>query len=520
VKTGKPWRGIVKNRCKNGDHYWVDAYVTPVYEEGRVVGYQSVRSKPQRAQVTAAERLYQKLNQSQVERLKKPWRVADLPIDGKALAAFMALGMLALLIGVAALMGLHDKEAQFHSWVGDIEARTQRVEEIWRQQQGQGPLAAQMNAELEQLAVEVRGQHAAVEPATYGVIAAAMGLALMLALWLSWLNRRMFTVPLLRAMVTTKAIASGDLTQRVEVHNNDELGQVLQAVKMMQARLQTLIGRIAESTGMLAANASEVATVAQQSSVSMSQQRSETDMVATAMNEMSSAVQEVALHAERAAGAASEASDAVGEGRAVVAEVVSQINDLAREVEAAGTAMARLEEKSEKIGSILDVIRGIAEQTNLLALNAAIEAARAGEQGRGFAVVADEVRTLAQRTQQSTREIQQMIEGLQGEARDAAGLMRRGRGQAQGSVEQVARAAAALGTISDKIHLINDLNTQIATAAEQQTTVSEEINRNLSGIATAALQTSEGAERTALCCEELEQRSAQLSQLVAQFKLS
>ena len=525
VKTGKPWRGIVKNRCKNGDHYWVDAYVTPLYEGGKIVGYQSVRSKPKRVQIEGAEKLYKKLLQSNVEKLIKPWRPLDMPVDGKVLAAFVLMALLAVMAGVAGLNGMRAKDAVLHGQVESMTTHLQNLQRVWEEQASlqetqSSQAQARMASEFAAIRAQLGQAHNRVEPASGGVVIAAMGLALALAVLLTLLNRRMLTVPLLRAMDSAKAIAGGDLTQRVDIQNNDELGQVLQAVKMMQARLQTVIGRIAEFTDSLAHDASEVSKVAQQSNEGMRAQHTETDMVATAMNQMSAAVQEVALHAQHAADAATAATEDVADGKQVMLEVSATINTLAQEVEKAGTVMTQLEQKSEEIGSILDVIRGIAEQTNLLALNAAIEAARAGEQGRGFAVVADEVRGLAQRTQEATQQIQQMIEGLQVEARGAAGLMRRGQEQVRNSVDSAGRAGTALDNITRRIHQINDLNTQIATAAEQQSAVSEEINRNITTIATLAEQTEEGSARTATCCISLADQTRELRKLVAQFKLN
>lgn len=519
IKTGKPWRGIVKNRCKNGDHYWVDAYVTPIHEQGKVVGYQSVRSKPKRSQIDAAAALYAKLWKSKVEKLRKPFRIVDIPVDGKILAAFLALALFAVVAGILGINGMRAKDALLQHQVAQVDAHLSSLQSVLGGNGVNQDARSSADTELATMRRELAQAKAAAQPVAYGVVVLLMALALVLALVMAALNRRMLTIPLLRAMNIAKVIAGGDLTQRIDVDSNDELGQVLQAVKMMQARLQTVIGRIAEFTDSLAQSASTVSETALLSSEGMAEQRTETDMVATAMNEMSAAVQEVAAHAQQAATAASEANDEVGQGKRVVHEVSRTVQRLADEVEHAGDVMLKLENKSEEIGGILDVIRSVAEQTNLLALNAAIEAARAGEQGRGFAVVADEVRTLAQRTQASTQEIQTMIEGLQAEAREAANFMRRGREQARESVEQVTQTTTVLDTIGNRIQQISDLNTQIATAAEQQSAVSEEINRNINTIAEVAQQTSDGAENTAGCCQQLARQTGQLRQLVQQFRL-
>ncbi len=240
------------------------------------------------------------------------------------------------------------------------------------------------------------------------------------------------------------------------------------------------------------------------------EQKDEVDKVATAMTEMSATVHEVARNATEAAEAAQRADEETTKGKMVVSQAIEAIDLLANEVNDAAQVIHRLEQDSDEIGAVLDVIRGIAEQTNLLALNAAIEAARAGEQGRGFAVVADEVRTLAQRTQQSTQEIQNMIERLQSGAQDAVKAMEQGRSRAQVGVEQAAEAGTSLETIAQAVGTISDMNTQIATAAEEQSVVAEEINLNIVSISDMADKIASesgagdlGAGQVTAACEEI-----------------
>jgi methyl-accepting chemotaxis protein len=256
-----------------------------------------------------------------------------------------------------------------------------------------------------------------------------------------------------------------------------------------------------------------------QSNTGIQQQSSEIDQVATAIEEMSATVQEVARNAAAAADAADRANTASSNGNSVVSGVGASIQSLSKEVNQATTIIRELESESDNIGTVIDVIRGIAEQTNLLALNAAIEAARAGEQGRGFAVVADEVRTLASRTQQSTEEIHAMIDRLQQGARNAVNAMQAGQEKSGDSVSKSEEARAALQSIETAVGEINDMNVQIASAAEEQSAVAEEINRNVVAIRDISRQTTAGVQQTAGSSQNLLQVARQLQSLVNEFKV-
>lgn len=348
-------------------------------------------------------------------------------------------------------------------------------------------------------------------------LTAGMGLLLTLGLSIPLIKR--FYRNLNHVQEITAAIAAGNLTCNIPAASNDETGKVLAQLAIMRSKLHSTIQQLSGASIQLAAAAEETSSVTNQTSASLLQQQSETEQVATAMNEMNATVREVARNANDAATAAHKADDAAQTGKQVVTQTINTIDTLAREVETAVGVIRQLEQESNGIGKVLDVIRSIAEQTNLLALNAAIEAARAGEHGRGFAVVADEVRTLASRTQKSTAEIQSMIQKLQTGAANAVKIMETNSTQAQAGVKQVAQAGTSLDSISRAVATINDMNAQIAAAAEEQTAVAEEINRNIVNISQSTEQSSQGAQQTATASEELAQLAGQLHGLVGQFKI-
>jgi len=318
---------------------------------------------------------------------------------------------------------------------------------------------------------------------------------------------------------TTGKLADGDLTVNIKLLAHDEMRSISDNFNTMAEQFAALIQQIISTAGQLATATEEVSSIARESATNIERQRLETDSVATAINEMNATVQEVASSATNAASAATNADNEAKGGKAIVESASAAIAQLAQEVENAGGVIQAVEKDSESIGSVLDVIKGIAEQTNLLALNAAIEAARAGEQGRGFAVVADEVRTLASRTQQSTQDIEGMINKLQVGSRNAVEVMQKSREQAQKGVEQAKEAGQALEAITRAVTTINEMNTQIASAAEEQSAVAEEINKNVTSISQISEQTSTGAKQTTTSAEELAKLASDLQNLVSQFKI-
>ena len=449
LKRGEPWMGIVKNRCKNGDHYWVDAYVAPIYLDGEHVGYQSVRAKASEEDIARADKLYQGLNMGRTPVLLR-W---PLSYRSQLFTAFSVLFITLLVVG----------------WLG-------------------------------------------------GLIHTSSWLAALLigGLGAIYLAASFMSLPIRRDAKLASKVVDNPIMQLVYAGRADENGKVFTAMRMLQARNRTIVGRVAAYAMELGLSAASLAANAEESERGIHNQNREIDELASAMHEMATTIHGVAENAIKTAKASEQADQQAKSGALVATEAIGGIDGLLNEIHDTAKVIAQLDDDSEKIGTVLTVIKTIAEQTNLLALNAAIEAARAGEQGRGFAVVADEVRTLATRTQASTAEIRQMIENLQHGVGQAVNAMSRAKDRAQHSVEQVENAAESLAEIAGEVAAIMHMNTEIATTAEQQSQVAQDMNKSIHVIRDESEETLNRAHHTAQASHHLEDTAKRLKLLIRQ----
>jgi methyl-accepting chemotaxis protein len=353
--------------------------------------------------------------------------------------------------------------------------------------------------------------------ANIGVIAFAL-VACLVTVLLAWLLTRSIVQPLNRAVEFARTIASGNLTATIKDEGRDEPARLLSALDDMQSNLRRTVSQIAGSATQLASAAEELSAVTEESSRGVAQQNNEIEQAATAVNQMTAAVEEVARNAVSTSQASADSTRFATQGRDRVVATVGAIQTMTQDVQHTASLIEGLATQGRDIGKVLDVIRAIAEQTNLLALNAAIEAARAGEAGRGFAVVADEVRALAHRTQQSTREIEQMVAGIQTGTGDAVQSMGQSHQRSQSTLSMAREADGALAQIAESVALINERNLVIASASEEQAQVAREVDRNLVNIRDLANQTAAGAQQTSTASHELSRLAVDLNGLVARFR--
>ncbi len=447
IKQGKPWMGMVKNRCKSGDYYWVDTFVTPVTKNGEITGYESTRVKALDVLVKRADAIYKKILSGKKLRLKSFSFLHKLMLTGSSVLLLILFALMATGIVTKAVAGL--------SWLGGSL--------IW-------------------------------------------GAAV-------WYQMRDFQKLLHRS----KAVVDNPVMQFAYYGKVDDISQIRLSIRMLMGKIRTVVKRFEQATGQLSDEAQKSADIVSATNVGINQQQQEIERVATAVNEMTAAVHEVASSTSNAAQATHDASKMAQQGAVTITEAIGIIDSLDAHISTASESILQLKTDSINIGGVLDVIRGIAEQTNLLALNAAIEAARAGEQGRGFAVVADEVRSLASRSHNATQEIQEMIERLQQGVAGAVSNMGEVSKRAAEGVNQVEESAEALAEISGSVSVINDMNTQISTASEKQNTVAEEVSRNIEHINELSNQTSQNAQETQQTSESLAEQTLQLRVMVEQF---
>ena len=385
---------------------------------------------------------------------------------------------------------------------------------------------AQLHQRAEQVMARVDQAYVAEDQAMQAelqkntlLIIGSSALALLVGLLAAWVITRLIVAPLRSVIRVAQQIASGDLSGTVAVTRRDEIGQLMQAMQQMGAGLSSIVSGLQAGIEQLASSAQSLSAVTEQTNLEVSSQKDETEQVATAMNQMTATVHDVARNAEEAALAAQTADGKVESGQLVVRQSMARIEQLANSASSASSSIESLSAEIQNIGTVLGVIKSVAEQTNLLALNAAIEAARAGEQGRGFAVVADEVRALAKRTQQSTEEIERLVGALRSAAHSSVQQIQNSGELVKLAVSDALQTESALGSIAAAVSLIQQMNQQIAAAAEEQSSVADEINRSVTSIRASADQSSFAMQGNAASSIELAQLGVELKAMVGHFRL-
>jgi PAS domain S-box-containing protein len=439
AKADKPWMGMVKNRCKNGDHYWVKAYVTPLTDKNGVkVGYQSVRTRPTDLQIKRAELVYKRIKKKEVS-------VKSYSVSNRVIAITVLLIIASIFVSLMPIA----------QWV------------------------------------------------KIGSVA---------------FFQILFAVSFLKIINTLKklenvsrAVYDNPLAQYIISGKMNELGNIEIGMLMMDARLRTVIGRVEDSIDTLNLFMNQTMISIEETTAGIHSQNMELDMLASAATEMSATAQEIAKNTTHTSKATHEAASLACSGKEIVLDMVGGINQLVLEVEEAGNSSEILTAKANEVEQVVNIINGIADQTNLLALNAAIEAARAGEQGRGFSVVADEVRVLAKRTQDSTSEIRDTIDAIQKQVLHTTLTMKSCSEHAAKNIEKSKNVEASFESVSNEMLSISDSSNQVATASEEQSAVAEEVSRNIINIRNVA-------EQNELIAQKMRDSSVELTNLVIELK--